>query len=167
MGKRGRRPQAEALRIAHDLQKQALEADRLIISAENFMTVDPDAFFSLVSKTEDVCADVIAYVRSPIDQYLSYVQQKLKGSSTFPPPDQYSKSITGSLRRWKLHPYVRSMTVRLFDRSVLLGSDVVEDYSTWLSAKSRAPTLSKAGPERNTSLTAEQTIVLQRVCRTL
>ena len=68
--------------------------------------------------------EVVAYVRRPADQYLSAVQQTLKGSHTIRP-------LTAVRYRTPLEGFARiadTMRVARYDRAAFPGGDIVRDF---------------------------------------
>lgn len=141
--------------------------DRILLSAESFLPLSPQEMRSILEQIDPLVGDVdlIAYVREPVSMYLSLVQQRLKGDSRFTRPDHFRRPIDTFLEAWKSDPLTSSLTVRLFDRSVLLGGDVVQDFSQILSNLS-SHSVNLASFQVNSTLYAEQMMVLQRFRRT-
>lgn len=139
----------------------------LLLSGESLFSVPPDLLAGLL---EEICGTlppihIIAFLRHPVDFYLSGVQQGLKGNHEFIAPTRFIRDTPGTFRRWSAFPACRSMTARLFDRSRLTGGSVVSEFSAILRGivGQTFPELPDAN--RNTSLSAEQMILLQQFRR--
>lgn len=140
------------------------DADTVLLSAESFFQIGPENLLTIMRKISDHIdrVDVIAYVRSPHNMYLSLVQQTLKGDSRFTPPDVYSRRIDNILDSWRCSEHIDSLTVHNFDRDMLVGGDVVTDFESILRDLTDHETLSLPPATENTSLSAEQIVVLQQ-----
>ncbi len=146
------------------IRKQAKECEYIVVSAESLFSCQPENVYQLLASTADSIEsfDIIAYVRPPIQMYLSLVQQQLKGSYKFTKPEQYLREINNVLGKWAESPLVSSLTVRNFDRKKLLQGDVVKDFEQCLIDLTGNTQIQLNTQSANQSLTAEQMIVLQR-----
>lgn len=100
----------------------------------------------------------LGYARSPANRYLSQVQQQLKWSSAIRPfkPYDYVSAID-SYRDVTGHP----IEVRVFDRSCLLGGDVVRDFFDRAGIADLVP--EQKIETHNVSFSAEAMSVLNRM----
>lgn len=152
--------------LAHDIMALLRDGSRtydsLILSAENFVNLTPQAAIELIASIgrpiESI--NVIAYVRNPPEMYASSIQQIIKGSHIFPPPDSYHRRIDHKLKAWKEQIGADRMEVRLFERSHLLGGDVVADFASYLSDVT-GESIRLSSSAANQSLSVEQAQVLQ------
>lgn len=139
----------------------------LLITGESLFSVAPDLLMGLLTEITGTPAPahVVAFLRHPVEFYLSGVQQALKASHEFTPPHEFLRDTPGTFRRWKAFDGCASITTRLFDRRRLTGGSVVAEFDAILRAITglNLPTLPEANA--NTSLSAEQMIVLQHFRR--
>lgn len=145
--------------------RQALRPDStVILSAENFLALDPERVLDLCRMISPEIGDVrvIAYVRPPESMYLSLVQQQLKADHRYVLPQVYQRPIDRYLSRWSDRVGHENLSVGLFDRARLRDGDVVADFAARLSALSGAE-IGLGSSQSNLSLTAEQLIVLQQM----
>lgn len=144
------------------LQKKAQNFDWVILSAENFVNLSPEIVAQLaetIAGPVEAC-EAIAYVRSPIPMYASSIQQIIKGSHQFPPPESFHRRIDRKLQAWLAFIGRERFQVRLFERRSLQGGDVVADFAGYLASLTGRPINLPAG-SYNTSLTAEQARIMQ------
>ena len=148
------------------IQKTRGENDSVVLSAESFFSLKPNEVIKILDHiTKNIgVLDIVVYIRPPHSQYLSMVQQALKGDKNFRKPDEYRRPVTAVLKRWKGNPHVRKLVVRKFDRDSLYKGDVVEDFAAVMSELS-GKTIKLEPVEANISLSAEQMVVLQRFRR--
>jgi len=135
----------------------------LLISGENLFNIAPEDLTPLLSKItgEDNEIHVITLLRHPVDLYLSGVQQALRASHDFIPPENYVRATPATFKRWAAFPSCASITTRLFDRKRLRGGSVVSEFTTILRGflGDDLPELPDAN--ENTSLSIEQIILMQ------
>ncbi|WP_379923042.1 hypothetical protein [Erythrobacter sp. R86502] len=145
------------------LQKEARNFEWVVLSAENFVNLSPD----IVAELSETIAgpveafEAIAYVRSPVAMYASSIQQIIKGSHLFPAPETYHRRIDRKLKDWLAFIGQERFEVRLFERQSLDGGDVVTDFANYLTHVTGTPICLPSGAY-NTSLTAEQTRIMQQ-----
>ena len=145
------------------IRKASSGGEHVVLSGENFFFLHRAAMTKILEHITDSVGglNAVAYVRSPHSMYLSWVQQVLKGSSTFLAPDAYHYRIDDALQKWHDWDHVRKLVVRNFDRNHLYQSDVVQDFSRILNDLS-GKNVTLQAVETNTSLSAEQMVALQR-----
>jgi hypothetical protein len=140
------------------------EPEYLIICSELFLRFGAQRLwpFLLNSFEADITAThVTAYFRCPASRYLSGTQQRLKHHSTIVTPDRFKRNTVKPLLDWSKITKSGTTTARLFDRKFLTGGSVVSDFSDVLSGITGSPKIFLPETLENTSLTAEQSIVLQ------
>jgi hypothetical protein len=133
----------------------------VLLSTETlFHPLTPEEGTRLRGLLEQISPDirVLAYLRSPVAQYLSLVQQALKFQSgllpltpnkILPVIEAYEAAFPGRVE------------LRIFAREDLQGGDVVTDFLGWAGV---AGDLDRSkGAERNVSLSAEAMSVLERL----
>ena len=146
-----------------DLIRARLPRNRhILLSAENFFTLDPERVVALcrMISPEISGIKVISYVRPPVSMYLSLVQQTLKAHHFFGLPQNYQRPIDRCLSRWTSLVGADNIASGIFDRDLLYRHSVVPDFARRLSALTGID-VSLGASEANTSLTAEQLVVLQ------
>ncbi len=139
----------------------------LIVSGESLFSVVPDLVMGLLTEITGTPAPVhvVAFLRHPVDFYLSGVQQGLKASHEFTSPLDFIRDTPGTFRRWSAFPGCDSVTARLFDRSRLTGGSVVTEFNAILRSIIGPDLPELPDANKNTSLSAEQMVVLQQYRR--
>lgn len=145
------------------LRSQLPTSDYIVISSEAFLTLGPEEVINILQMISlDIeRIDVIAYVRDPLGMYLSLAQQAIKASYRFPRPDTYVRPLDRFLDQWQSFPMIDSVTVRLFDRKHLIGTNVVSDFEHVLKSITGKQAFDLEQINENTSLSTEQMVVLQ------
>ena len=145
--------------------RDMIERDRprlVVISAESLFGVAPEAVQSIIHRLggEFEQIHVLGYARCPAAMYLSLTQQRLKADHHFVAPARYHRPLAGPFRSW-LDEGRGEVEARPFDRSILIGGSVVQDFAAilgrWLGTPVTLP-----DEQANVTLSAEQMIVLQR-----
>jgi hypothetical protein len=108
----------------------------------------------------------LVYVREPAGLYLSDVQQTLKASASFTPPDAFRTGYRDCIERWRALCGGR-ITVRLFRPDALLEGDVVADFLARLAAFFGIERPRPRYRRQNESISAEGMILLQKYRRHL
>ncbi|WP_323772317.1 hypothetical protein [Antarctobacter sp.] len=148
------------------LQQIAKERPRgVILSCENqFRPLPPDALHRLTQHCAQIAqrTQVVAYLRSPAQFFLSNIQQDVKKRAEFRP-------ISASRIRDTLGPFVDHgpgpVSARCFARDQLLGGDVVTDFAQRFLPELDADSLTRGAAEENSSVSAEAMALLQQVFR--
>lgn len=108
---------------------------------------------------------VFAYLRHPVPLYLSHIQQALKASSRFVAPQGYRRDTPATFLRWRGEPRCSTITARLFDRNHLISGSVVPDFEDYLRQTTGTSGVGLPDLQENSSLSTEQTILMQRFRR--
>jgi len=139
------------------------DCETVLISSESFLSMNPATILPVLSQIAPEIAriDVIAYVRDPVSMYLSLAQQTIKASFRYPRPDGYFRPLDTFLDAWSNHDKIDSVVVRLFDRAALIEGNVVADFEAQLRNLTGKYGLTLERSDENTSLSAEQMVVLQ------
>lgn len=137
----------------------------LVISGESLFSARPEALWQLLSEIDESIeeAHVVAFLRHPVDLYLSMVQQTLKANHEFAGPVQYRRDTPATFRKWLAHDRCATVSVALFDRAAMKEGSVVSEFSEILSRITGVRSLSLPEYNENFSLSAEQMIVLQKL----
>lgn len=139
--------------------------ETILLSGESLFHIKPLELIGLLSSiigNRKIELHIVAYLRHPVPLYLSRVQQGLKGSRFFHAPVKYRRDISSTFERWLAEPDCRSVTARLFDRKSLVGGSVVPDFADYLQNIVGLPSVPLDDVTENSSLSGEQTILLQR-----
>lgn len=106
-----------------------------VMSSEQFLSLcdGPRFFRSLERHFDEIHA--IAFVRDPVSAYVSSTNQRIRGGariSDFFRPWEAKKGMwhAEALRKWEERIGTEYLHVRNFDRSNLVGGDVVKDFFT-------------------------------------
>ena len=167
IGKRTRGNDRQQRQLAEQvvarLRQIADTAGYVIISSESFLSMDPDDVIEILGMISDdiTSIDTVAYVRNPLSMYLSLAQQSVKASHRFPSPDKYDRPINDFVAKWRGCSLVNSVTVRLFDRTTLVGHNVVADFEMIVRRLTGIDAIQLEHIDENTSLSAEQMVVMQ------
>lgn len=144
--------------------RKTFQQDRLILSGENFFYPLEGLARSRIrwflSMGDRYPYRVLSYVRNPADRYLSFVQEQLK--------------LVNHIMALKAYPFMKVLTsyeqtfgqdfnVRLYDKELLKGSDVLEDFKKWLGDGDDLIDTQLKTEKPNISLTAEAMYVLTRL----
>jgi hypothetical protein len=147
-------------RLAGQLRRS--DASTAVISSEYFFALKApgieqlrDRFASMFEETE-----VVLYVRSPVDHYVSSIQQRIKGSHVITPPADFQMRLGARTRRLA-EIFDGRVTVRPFDRSQLIAGDITTDFATRFLGEDVAVEFGVAAAAANTSISAEAMCVLQ------
>lgn len=97
----------------------------------------------------DFDISVLFYLRQPSAHYVSWLQQHLKGSNDMM---AFSRSRSNWARRLRMWKKVGDVTVREFNRSALVGGDVVDDFASVLGVDIRG---FRRPADANESISAE------------
>jgi hypothetical protein len=152
-----------AEQVIAQLQAQLSASDYIVISSEAFLTLRPEEVVNILQMvTLDIeRIDVVAYIRDPLSMYLSLAQQAIKASHRFPRPDTYVRPLDRFLDQWQSFPMIDNVIVRMFDRKQLISGNVVADFEQVLKDVTGKQSFALEHINENTSLSAEQMIVLQ------
>lgn len=148
--------------------KRLVEIDKpLVISAESFFRLKPGEIKILKQYFQEIGMQdvmVLVYIRRPSDFYLSIVQQKIKASFDFNSPYEFRYPFIDTIYRWKEY-FPGHLRVRLFDKETLFNGCVVQDFLREACGFFQIEGLNISNislPTKNTSLSAEAMIALQR-----
>jgi hypothetical protein len=89
------------------------------------------------------------------------MQQRIKSYHKLNPPDKFRWNLAGRLLRWSTIITNGSVSVGLFDRNLLKQGSVVHDFGGIVSSITGKHGICLPDTAENTSLSAEQSIVLQ------
>ncbi|MEL7116868.1 MAG: hypothetical protein AAGP08_15030, partial [Pseudomonadota bacterium] len=140
--------------------------DAVILSGEAFLSLDPDAVMALVPDHlwREAEVEIVAYIRHPVDTYLSSQQQVLKLAPRYASPfAPRRKEIPELLERWRQTIPHATFHVRPFARHRLVRESVTSDFASVLNKALPGRKLQLPEVRTNESLTAEQLIVCQRL----
>lgn len=133
----------------------------VILSGETmfrgFETGNSGAFKSrLLELTDEI--QVVAHIRQPSKRYLSDVQERLKRSSSFPPPAAASFRKTLEICE---ELFGRKPIVLAYERDLLLAGDITSDFLGRLLPELGPVIPQISSPVVNESLSAESMALLQ------
>ena len=104
---------------------------------------------------------IVLYLREPASFYLSYTQQKLKGSSKIYSPFDFETGYKKRVKRWVSVFGKESVVVKEYDKSKLYGGSVLKDIERLVNQYFDT-SVSFPDVSSNKSLTAEGMAILQR-----
>ncbi len=115
-------------RIVKDCRRS--DANTIVLSGEGFWGAPSrDAVAEMREKLGEICetAEAVAYLRSPVQLFLSRLNQRMRMTQTIPSVSRryYKKPImvydNNGFEKLSLH---------IFDRDNLIGGDIIEDFCT-------------------------------------
>lgn len=152
--------------LAAEVQQTA--SDLLILSAEGFwgspMHLSKEQMAFARKKFYEIAGQVktVGYLRSPASYFLSKMNQKLRNfrSVTLPSPDYLGLAMRG----WE-NLGLDSHSWHVFDRDLLVGKDIVDDFcANHLPRSFHASQLNRKDAEKsNSSVSNEAMIILEEL----
>lgn len=113
---------------------------------------------------------VLAYIRDPVDQYRSGIDQAIRGGTRMaqlPLPDGFWYPAPAVLERYRKLLGPDGLILRNFDRANLAGGDLVTDFAACIGrVAGQAPDLPERPGRSNESLSAAATLWLLSVNET-
>ncbi len=152
--------------LAEEIQQTKHETT--ILSAEGFWNIAreaPEGQARIVqSKLYELASHItiVAYLKSPTSYFLSKINQKIRNfKSVILPSRNY---LSEAIRDWEEIGF-DNYSWRIFDRSLLAGQDIAEDFcSHYLPKSINANLLTRDGVERaNSSISNEALALLEKV----
>ena len=148
--------------------KEYDDSKNLILSSEYLFNLNSDEIQKLyVFLNEELKIDevqVVCYLRSPADYYLSFVQQQIKASSKYPVPSSFRYNMLESIKCWE--DVFPNIVVRQFSKDQLVNNDVVLDFSNIINNFFDV-TVNLEPMKFNESLSALSMVTLQHYRRTI
>lgn len=137
-------------------------ADTIVLSSEHLgdLTAHPN-FAAGIARLSSLADElhVVAYVRSPTSEYVSYAQEQLKAGRMPFRPDQMASA------KDRLAPLTQlsavKMSVQPFVRSLLIGEDIRSDFVTRYLPEGAMAALDSNTIDKNQSISAEAMAVLE------
>ena len=125
-----------------EAQADAPDLQRVVISSEFFSALRNTEGFLARLKRRFSRITVVAYVRDPVELYLSTVQQNIRGGETLRDlwtPLDYVYPYRKFLPTFAEAVGMKNMIVRRFSREALEGGDVVTDFAARLAEFGAVP----------------------------
>ncbi len=148
--------------IRHEFVEQVSNSSVVVVSSE-FLFLSSKEEIEKIQKFLKDCGfleiHIVVYLRNPSSYYLSVAQQALKNQYQMPSPNAFRLDMSQALSNWS-SMLPTSMSIREFDKSILVGNNVVSDFEEYLSRVGVRAELDDATVS-NESLSAEATQVLQ------
>ena len=110
---------------------------------------------------------VVCYVRNPSSYWLSGVQQYLKGSWNLEGIIAAGYKFKNGLTNWGNTVGFENVIVRQFDKSKLVGNDIVTDFCHVLSEITNCDISIPSSGTKNASVYSEQCILMQELRKEL
>ncbi len=158
-------------KIAIDLIERikSTDSDYVILSGEYFFALSISKAKALLDvleiRPEDV--KVVCYVRNPSSYWLSGVQQYLKGSWNLEGIIAAGYKFKNGLINWGNTVGFENVIVREFDKSKLVGNDIVTDFCHVLSEITNCEISIPSSGTKNVSVYSEQCILMQKLRKEL
>lgn len=119
----------------------------MILSSEHFASLaDPSLVIARLRRTFDRIT-VVAYVRDPVDLYVSSIQQNIRGGRRLADlriPSDFPYGIRRQIDRYAAAVGRSNVVVRNFARSNLAGGDVVLDFFAAMAGLGRPVTIASS-----------------------
>ncbi len=138
--------------------------DQAIVSAEalsNFGSAEISLLKEDLESAGFFLANVVMYVRDPLEHYLSRLQQSLKVSHRPVEPENYGYNLKNKIHNWQVH-FPDGMIVRPFQRMMLNENCVVADFLHLASRFFSTDLKSLRVFNVNESVSAEGMFILQQ-----
>jgi hypothetical protein len=152
-------------RVRDNLRQWIVKNDCTILSGEYFgglSDIEIRRFCEDLRRWGVGKVRVLIYIRNPSSYYLSFIQQQLKGSHQITNPGAFKYRFRESIESWQA--VITDVVARPFERSSLIGNDVVPDFLRQVSdffgevvERDRIEAIRK-----NESLSAEGMLILQK-----
>lgn len=148
----------------HVFDKCLLSAKNIFLSSEFMFEFKAEEVLRLRKYLEDRGFEdflIVVYLRDPASFYLSYTQQKLKGSSKAYSPFKFKTGYKKHIELWAGVFGKKNIIVREYDKAALHKGSVLKDIETLVN---HFFCISVSLPEvsSNRSLTAEGMAILQK-----
>jgi hypothetical protein len=117
--------------LFQSIQQQVKTNDlrAVILSVEHIFMLDPLVILDYLKRYFDIGSiHVIAYIRDPVSQYVSRMQQRIKASFLIVQPHLYARDVYSPVRTWVEQLGVHRVHVKPFSRDSLVSSDVLVDF---------------------------------------
>ncbi|MEQ8841474.1 MAG: hypothetical protein RIB98_10855 [Acidimicrobiales bacterium] len=108
--------------------------------------------------------EVVVYFRDPASYYLSFVQQRVRAAAVLPSPAKFRLRAEICVRR-HAEALRSTVTARSFDRTALIGGDIVTDFTVSVLGISPEEAASFTVENQNASFSAEAMCIMQMVRR--
>ncbi|PPC74643.1 hypothetical protein C4K68_25355 [Pokkaliibacter plantistimulans] len=148
--------------IKNTFASQSTGYDTLILSSEFWFISSDLEVVNLKNFLKSLGFEeihILMYLRDPAKYYLSSAQQALKNQSRISQPSNFRYHMLEAIKSWSLmNP--ASFTVREFERSTLVNSDVVSDFHNYLGGLG-IPSHLSLRKTLNETMSAEATQALQ------
>ena len=138
--------------------------DQAIVSAEALSNIGSAEISFLKEDLESAgffLANVVIYVRDPLEHYLSRLQQSLKVSHRPVEPENHGYNLKNKICNWQVH-FFDGMIVRPFQRKLLYENCVVADFLHLASRFFSTDLKSLRVFNTNESVSAEGMFILQQ-----
>jgi hypothetical protein len=136
----------------------------VIMSGESFFLIDPKKFIDCMKYNKLFFSKIhiIGYVRRPDTMYLSMMQQRVKADHRITDPNEYYRTIGNTFKQWGTQKECISITVNAIDLNGLESGSVSVDFFKHINRITGINILLNKDIRKNISLSAEQSIVLQK-----
>lgn len=150
--------------FAHVLNEKICPANNVFLSSEFMFNFELNEVLCLKKYLQGRGFEsflIVVYLRDPASYYLSYTQQKLKGSSKIYSPFKFKIGYKKHVERWENVFGEKNIIVREYSKATLNKGNVLTDIETLINQFFE---ISVSLPEvsTNRSLTAEGMAILQK-----
>ena len=149
--------------IKNSFIKQIEAHDTVIVSSEFLFSSSQKEVLKIKSFLDGLGfteIHIVMYLRDPAKYYLSVAQQALKTQHKTPTPDNFQYDLIGAVDNWSaIEP--TSITVKEFDRDMLIGGDVVEDFGHYINHVLGTDITLSLSQTQNESMSVEGAVILQ------
>lgn len=152
-------------RIADHTGPAVLLSCEELTNAQDF-DISPEGLSALASylTASGRAVRIVAYIRNPVDYYLSRMQEKLKSSGGIVPPAAFLPLFSASVEAFEAALGTQAI-VRPFHRADLLGGSIATDFFAAISDIVQIDQTDLVDEQVNESLSAEAMFVLDMLRR--
>jgi hypothetical protein len=159
---------ARGFEFWRDVQRQVKKTkpDVVVLSGEYLYGLAPNKLEVLRGMLQELTPDIeiVCYVREPASYYVSFTQQVVKASYRIRAPGEFKTRARECLPRF-MDAFGGKVSVRAFDRTALVGGDIVKDFATTFLPDGADLANAMVVTSSNESMSAEAMCILQALRR--
>lgn len=127
-----------------------------------------EQLYLLRTELEKISKDIhiLMYVRQPLSLYVSLMQERLKRNPDVIAPSNFSCSYIAAVNAFE-QAFDTTVNLRKFERSTLIGGDIVKDFFSYLSFYTKQTVFPLESSNANDSISGEAMHILWDLRRML
>ncbi|MDZ7814347.1 MAG: hypothetical protein U5L74_15200 [Ideonella sp.] len=142
--------------VLQDLAAQIRQADKVVITSESLHGIGPKPMALLADTLKGHDVRVVFYLREHVAYLASWYQQNVQATTSsmgFETFCHYNhKPLHKVVQAWAQQFGASQITLRLYDRGVLAGGDIVQDFAQVLGLHTPLSACQRKGWESNPSV---------------